>query len=253
MNECAEARMTLGVYVLGAIDPAERSQVEAHLDSCPSCRDELASLAGLPALLGRVDEAQIRQVAGPPPELLETLLTRAAERRGRLTRWFGRSGAPRRAPKGALRWAPVAVAACLLLLVGGLFGGLVTNAAGNGDRPVAVRTVTPSIPPPSISASPAAERLSASDPSTGADAELVLYAKKWGTAAELYLAGAPYGEHCRWFAVARDGRRDQLGSWYVPYPRGYGKYTGSTMFQRDQLYSFEIVTVEGTPLLTIRA
>jgi len=52
--ECLEARISLGVYVLGAIDPAERAQVDAHLMTCRDCRDELAGLAGLPALLSRV-------------------------------------------------------------------------------------------------------------------------------------------------------------------------------------------------------
>ncbi|WP_207400943.1 anti-sigma factor family protein, partial [Actinomadura roseirufa] len=80
-NGCPDVRASLGVYVLGAIDPAERSRLEAHLEGCSACRDELAGMAGLPALLGRVDEAQLSQVAGPPPELLDGLLARAAERR----------------------------------------------------------------------------------------------------------------------------------------------------------------------------
>jgi putative zinc finger protein len=43
--DCAEARTSLGVYVLGAIDPAERGLVDAHLATCRDCRDELAGLA----------------------------------------------------------------------------------------------------------------------------------------------------------------------------------------------------------------
>ena len=49
--DCTEARPSLGVYVLGAIDPGERALVDAHLTTCRDCRDELAGLAGLPALL----------------------------------------------------------------------------------------------------------------------------------------------------------------------------------------------------------
>ena len=48
--ECRDIRHALGVYVLGAIDPAERSMVDAHLSTCPECREELAGLAGLPGL-----------------------------------------------------------------------------------------------------------------------------------------------------------------------------------------------------------
>lgn len=49
--DCAEARLSLGVYVLGAIDPAERALVDSHLAGCRDCRDELAGLAGIPLSL----------------------------------------------------------------------------------------------------------------------------------------------------------------------------------------------------------
>ncbi len=56
---CGRIRLELGVYVLGAIEPAGRSAVDAHLACCAGCRDELAKLACLPGLLSRVtaDEA----------------------------------------------------------------------------------------------------------------------------------------------------------------------------------------------------
>jgi anti-sigma factor RsiW len=57
-DSCADARRELGVYVLGAIEPADRAVLERHLGGCPRCRAELASLAGLPALLRRVPEAE---------------------------------------------------------------------------------------------------------------------------------------------------------------------------------------------------
>ncbi len=56
---CAEVRLSLGAYVLGALDPADRSRVDAHLSGCPDCRDELASFAALPGLLGRVSRSEI--------------------------------------------------------------------------------------------------------------------------------------------------------------------------------------------------
>jgi Putative zinc-finger len=53
-GQCARARQELGVYVLGAIEPAQRAQTGRHLAACPQCRTELAGLAGLPALLRKV-------------------------------------------------------------------------------------------------------------------------------------------------------------------------------------------------------
>ncbi|MFF5260099.1 zf-HC2 domain-containing protein [Actinomadura viridis] len=258
MNGCAEARASLGVYVLGAIDPAERARLEAHVEGCPACRDELAGLAGMPALLGRVNETQIAQVTGPPPELLDALLAQAAEgRRG----WRGRlAGAlpgtlpgrgPARGPgpgAGRRRWLPAAAAACALLLAGALAGGAVVSLTG--DRSPAAPAPTA---PPLVSTGPGGERLVAGAPGGRVKAEVVLYSRKWGTKVELRLEGATYGERCRWYAVARDGRRDPLGSWYVAYKKGVGVYESSTMIPRDQLYSFEVVTVEGRPLVTVPA
>ena len=52
-GECTDICAQLGVYVFGAITPAERVTVVRHLATCPPCRDELAGLAGLPGLLLR--------------------------------------------------------------------------------------------------------------------------------------------------------------------------------------------------------
>ena len=61
--DCRDIRHALGVYVLGAIDPAERSMVDAHLSTCPECREELAGLASLPALLRRIPVGEAQQLA----------------------------------------------------------------------------------------------------------------------------------------------------------------------------------------------
>jgi anti-sigma factor RsiW len=52
-GECTDICAQLGVYVFGAITPADRVTVVRHLATCPPCRDELAGLAGLPGLLLR--------------------------------------------------------------------------------------------------------------------------------------------------------------------------------------------------------
>ena len=80
--ECPEARVSLGVYVLGAIDPADRALVDAHLTTCRDCRDELAGLAGLPALLSRVSAEEAFALAAT-----------TRRRRGRPRTADGRAGA----------------------------------------------------------------------------------------------------------------------------------------------------------------
>lgn len=41
----------LGAHALGALEPGEAAAVEGHLRSCATCREELRSLAAIPALL----------------------------------------------------------------------------------------------------------------------------------------------------------------------------------------------------------
>ncbi|MEU7889271.1 zf-HC2 domain-containing protein [Microbispora bryophytorum] len=68
---CEEVRISLGAYVLGALDAEETAEVEAHLDTCAACRAELAELSGLPPLLARVSAEDIERAAAPPRSVLD--------------------------------------------------------------------------------------------------------------------------------------------------------------------------------------
>ena len=115
--KCTQA-MEAGAYVLGALAPADRSAYERHLATCARCREEVAQLAGLPGLLGRLD-AEVALGVGEepkaPPLLLDSVLNRARterQRNGRRTRWH--------------RAGVVLAAACLAILAGvgvGVVGG----------------------------------------------------------------------------------------------------------------------------------
>lgn len=92
----------LGVYVLGALDSAERDRLEQHLARCQSCRDELATLAVLPSLLSRLADTQNRPETAPPP--FDGVLARIRRER-------------RRARRRERRYAAVAALATLAAFV----------------------------------------------------------------------------------------------------------------------------------------
>jgi anti-sigma factor RsiW len=76
-------------YVLGSLSFSERREFEAHLSTCPSCREAVSELSGMPALLAQLDRDYIAWIdergahasaALPPlrPELLASLLAKVS-------------------------------------------------------------------------------------------------------------------------------------------------------------------------------
>ena len=99
---CGELREALAVYVLGAIGPADRDAVDRHLPGCAGCRDELAGLAGLPALLRKVSVAEATELAVggtgrpgnlPSGQVLQSMLARSSRQRGRHLRTMAAAAA----------------------------------------------------------------------------------------------------------------------------------------------------------------
>lgn len=209
---CAAVRMALGGYVVGSLDPGERSEVDAHLPLCPACRDELAKLAGLPGLLGRLTEAEVLAgPAAPEPALLDRLLATVRTRR-RQTR----------------RRTLLAAAAAVVVLSG---------AAGTAT---VLRTDPPH--PRVVSADAPAGSAGVVHASFG------VLAKPWGSELSLRLRGVPRGEHCRLIAVARDGRTEVTASWEATYA-GNADVTGATSIQAADLRSLSVVTFTGRELV----
>jgi hypothetical protein len=235
-TECSRLRISLGVYVLGAIEPAERALLDEHLSVCGRCRDELASLAGLPALLSRVGEEQLAQLGPPPEELLEPMLAQA-----------NREIRTRRRRNVALLIA----AAAALVIATGTGTGLLTR--DDGGRPVA-RTSASASPAPPSPPPEAGRTLVGQDPVTGVRAQINIQSKRWGTALDMRVSGAPRGTHCRVVLVDKEGRSDIAGSWEVPYAARRGvsaQYFGSSMFAVDEVASIEVRTLDGKRLLRL--
>jgi hypothetical protein len=52
-------------YVLGSLSETDRREFDAHLDECQSCRDAVAELSGIPALLSLLDLDDVADVDDP--------------------------------------------------------------------------------------------------------------------------------------------------------------------------------------------
>jgi hypothetical protein len=218
---CRDIRQALGIYVVGAIDPAERAVVDIHLGTCPDCREELAGLAGLPALLGRVpaDEAERLILHGddlsdpqPPAELLDSLLGRVAVRRTS-RRWNG---------------IVAAAAAVLIAVAGGAVGARIIAPGGQ-----------------------AAEVVTATNPLTGVSAIVSYSGKSWGTGMDVWVTGIPRGTTCQFWVVDSQGRKWQVDSWTI-LGQGAVKYPARALLPSTQVRSFEVVS-DGHVLVTVPA
>lgn len=239
MMDCSEARLSLGVYVLGAIDPAERAMVDSHLAGCRDCRDELAGLAGLPALLARVSREEavalaatsaprIEEEVFPPPELAASVVDLAAARRRRRT-W---------------REAGLAVAAALIIAAG-VFGGLRMTAAPQ------VIKVTESLPAWQ-QAGPGGHWENAVG-ETGAMTAFVMYRPvHWGTQFTATVSGIPAGTTCEIWVVGPGKTRLLAGSWTVDGDEGSVWYPGSAAISAPKVEKF-VITVGKTRSITADA
>ncbi len=230
---CDAARIALGAFVLGALEPPERSEIDRHLRRCAECRTELAELAPLPGLLGRLSVSEAETLtaddltagelhAAPPPALLDRLLREAAaERRG------NRPGARRRFRLTARR--RLAVAAGVLLLAASVSVAVVvrhSSTAGSGVE------------------------ATAADPATSVVVHTTARPRAWGTAVDVRLRGVAPGQRCRLVAVARDGQQDVAASWQATY-EGEADVSGATAIAFPTLVSLRVVSDDGRVLATV--
>jgi hypothetical protein len=212
--DCGEIRHALGVYIVGAIDPAERAIVDAHISHCPDCREELAGLAGLPALLGRVPAADVERMdygeyveEEPPAELLDSLLRQVAIRRG------------------ARRWRMVAAAAAAAVIAvgAGIAGGTLISNAG-GSQPTA----------------PTAQHSSylyrGSNSATGVDAA-VYYESP--TNMQVQVTGVKPGSQCVFWVITNGGMHVIAGNW-TALANGSTWYHASSAYTPAQLRGFDV-------------
>ncbi|GAA3105908.1 hypothetical protein GCM10010464_81250 [Pseudonocardia yunnanensis] len=205
-------RTDLGAYLVGSLDPAERAEVEGHLVTCTDCRSEMAELAPLPGVLGRIDATEARdRLLTPSRDLLSRALA-AVDEHERTER------------HRLLRWKMAAAAAAVVAVLAGALPQLITNSADG--TPMAVMT--------GVTAAGMGS----------------MHQRAWGTAVHLELTGLPPASGYRAYATARDGRTEVAANWGAS-PDGRATVVGTTAIPRNELASIDIRTVDGRPLLTL--
>ncbi|HEY1741494.1 MAG TPA: zf-HC2 domain-containing protein [Acidimicrobiia bacterium] len=128
---CADRRGALGAAALGRLDEHEQLALQAHLDGCPACREELAELQSTVELLDTIDLAHLGAPNGRAPRALGDHVVERV-RGARLEHTTHRT----RRRVGTIAAAVVGLAAALAVVVG------VSLHSGPAGQVAAERTVS---------------------------------------------------------------------------------------------------------------
>jgi predicted anti-sigma-YlaC factor YlaD len=191
-----EVRQALAVYVLGTIEPADRGVVDRHLADCVGCRDELAGLAALPALLRRVSLEEMSALVDddtrgrprddlPSGPALRQLLAQAGRHRRR-----------------RLRTRVTAAAAA------GVLAGAGVIAGWHAAHPTGQRPLTASAPESAVT-------VSAASPRTHVSAIVRYAARPWGLVLSAHVTGIPVGTTCQLDVISGQGQVTIAGGWTI--------------------------------------
>ena len=220
-------------YVLGALSASDRRDFEDHLGTCMSCKQAVSELSGMPALLSRLDTADVAAIddqVHPPsaaPALPATLLTSVV------------ASVTRRQRRARLKRSMITTAAAAVLMIGAFlvqqshFAAAPPESPQAAAGPLAMTRVTPS----PISAT------------------VTLSSHEWGTGIEMNCAYEPApdssgrstdntpGESLAMVVVRRDGTSTQLATWeglvgVDASPRG------STSTPMSQIAAVQVVSVD---------
>ncbi|MCV6986914.1 zf-HC2 domain-containing protein [Mycobacterium shinjukuense] len=213
-------------YVLGSLSAADRREFEAHLAGCAACRESVAELCGVPALLSQLDRDDLAAIdeSGPAPlapqMLLPSLLAtvRRRRRRIRVTTWVASAA------------AAAVLVICVLIGVGG--------QSASPQRP----TVS-ALPMAQVGTTLLASTVSVSP-------------EHWGTFINLRCVclAPPDAPHdtLAMVVVGRDGSQTRLATW-VAEPGQTATPAGSISTPVDQIAAVQVVYADTGQVLLQRS
>ncbi len=223
---CPEVEEALGALVLGALDPAERVQVEAHVRACPPCASALTEIAPMAGLLHRVGLTPAELEPAPPVVLeraLDQIRREEAAPAGAADAASTENVVPLR--RRRLPLLAAAAAAVLVLAAGGVWWSQQQAPTGAVTARGASATA-------------------------GIKATVVLTPVEAGTTLALTLSGVKPGQECSLVAVSPSGHRDVASSWVANY-EGEATLTGTAALPMADIDHLDITTPDGQTLLVI--
>jgi hypothetical protein len=178
-------------YVLGSLSAEEHREYEAHLSTCPRCRAAVAELSGIPALLSKLDSADVEALGGeqtqPPPQVLDSLIHRVSARRKR-SRWM---------TTAALATAAAVLAVALVIAIRPESLGMQTGTDQAAGSAMAMTKVS----------------------QTPINATISLTGYGWGTRIDMACTYGDWGrrdappQNLGMVIVGRDGSTSQVATW----------------------------------------
>ncbi|MGH3676739.1 MAG: anti-sigma factor family protein [Mycobacterium sp.] len=208
-------------YVLGSLSGNERREFEEHLNTCPRCREAVAELSGMPALLAQIDAGDVAALddpaAEPPPmrpEALDSLLEKVEWRRRR-TR----------------RLSTIALAAAAAVLAVALVLAIWPGIRGQGGEEQAMGS--------QMTMSKVAE--------TPINATVTLTGFGWGTRIDMVCTYGDYAsrgdvaeQDLAMVVVGRNGTESEIATW-MGLNGATALPSGNTAMQKDQIQSVQLV------------
>ncbi|PLV45327.1 membrane protein [Mycobacterium tuberculosis variant microti OV254] len=218
-------------YVLGSLSSADRREFEAHMAQCSACREAVAELSGVPALLSQLDREEVAAMgqsgaaAAAPPELLPSLLAKVAwrRRRARIITW-------------------VASSAAAAVLAVGVFLGF-QGIQGHFSSPTPTQPVAQSSEMAQVGTTMLASTVQ-------------LSSQHWGTAINLKCVclAPPYAHHdtLAMVVVGRDGSKTRLATW-VAEPGHTAMPAASISTPLEQIAAVQVVAADSGEVLLERS
>ncbi len=231
--------VSLGVYLLGALEPAERYEFETHLATCDVCRRELVRLSPLPGMLNQISPEDFEDELPPTavevhPNVVPLPTPLPAFRYEPGPDPLPREpqvnpDTPRRPTR---RYAQIvgAAAVVVLLTIGGIFGWQ------------AIRHTPADESPPGVTWS--------AEGTDGISGDARLVDHEWGTEIQVTMRALPPGKRCYLVVYDHYGRYEVAGWWGTDHDPEQ-EIPASTSIDRSKIERLEFKLDETTTVLTI--